>query len=235
MQELSPPLAGVGGWNKINPTKLSIKIGLYLLLFFTFLSCENDLTEVSKFIADDEVAIEIGETVKMLYSDSGRVEMMIEAPILHRHLDKREPKREFPKGLEVYFLDKEQKVQSWLTGKYAIEDEIKRIITIQDSVVLFNHNAEKLETDELIWDQGTNIISTKRFVRITTEDEQITGYGFEADREFKYWRIFRFFSWQYSVIITNTIKIYSKNLINCLIFHQLLAHLLTIIDYYRII
>ena len=152
-------------------------------------SCENDLAEVSKFIDNEEVAVEVGETVKMLYSDSGRVEMVIEAPVLHRHLDKRVPKREFPKGLEVFFLDTEQKVQSWLTGKYAIEDENKRIITVQDSVVLFNHNAEKLETDELIWDQGTNMISTMRFVRITTKDEQITGYGFEADREFKYWRI----------------------------------------------
>ena len=153
------------------------------------LACENDLGEVSKFVDDDEVAIEVGEEVKMLYSDSGRVEMMIEAPILHRHLDKRSPKREFPNGLEVFFLDKEQKVQSWLIGKYAIEDENKHIITVQDSVVLFNHNQEKLETDELIWDQGTNMISTKQFVRITTKDEQITGYGFEADREFKYWRI----------------------------------------------
>lgn len=160
--------------------------GLLLLIFF---SCENDLAEVSKFIDDDEVAIEVGEEVKMLYSDSGRVEMMIEAPVLHRHLDKRTPKREFPEGLEVFFLDKEQKVQSWLTGKYAIEDENKHVITIQDSVVLFNHNQEKLETDELIWDQGTNTISTKQFVRITTKDEQITGYGFEADREFKYWKI----------------------------------------------
>ena len=164
--------------------------GLAIIAFLCCMySCENDLAEVSKFIDNEEVAVEVGETVKMLYSDSGRVEMVIEAPVLHRHLDKRVPKREFPKGLEVFFLDTEQKVQSWLTGKYAIEDENKRIITVQDSVVLFNHNAEKLETDELIWDQGTNMISTMRFVRITTKDEQITGYGFEADREFKYWRI----------------------------------------------
>ena len=176
LQDAFPLWRGLGG-------------GLGFLLLFSILSCENDLAEVSKFIDDDEVAIEVGETVKMLYSDSGRVEMMIEAPLLHRHLDKRTPKREFPKGLEVFFLDKEQKVQSWLIGKYAIEDENKRIITVQDSVVLFNHNAEKLETDELIWDQGTNMISTKRFVRITTKDEQITGYGFEADREFKHWKI----------------------------------------------
>ena len=162
---------------------------LIIIAIFSIVSCENDLVEVSKFIDDDAIAIEVGEKVKMLYSDSGRVEMMIEAPILHRHLDKRIPKREFPEGLEVFFLDREQKVQSWLIGKYAIEDENKQIITVRDSVVLFNHNAEKLETDELIWDKGTNTISTRQFVRITTADEQITGYGFEADREFKYWKI----------------------------------------------
>ncbi len=164
-------------------------MSLAILFLISLVSCENDLVEVSRFIDDEEVAIEIGEKVKMLYSDSGRVEMMIEAPLLHRHLDKRLPKREFPAGLEVFFLDKEQKVQSWLIGKYAIEDENKQIITVRDSVVLFNHNAEKLETDELIWDKGSNTISTKQFVRITTADEQITGYGFEADREFKYWKI----------------------------------------------
>lgn len=180
--------------NNMLPTSPPLWRGLgrgvaIIFLLCGLISCENDLAEVSKFIEDDAVAIEVGEKVKMLYSDSGRVEMMIEAPLLHRHLDKRTPKREFPAGLEVFFLDKEQKVQSWLIGKYAIEDENKNIITVRDSVVLFNHNAEKLETDELIWDKGTNTISTKQFVRITTENEQITGYGFEADREFKHWKI----------------------------------------------
>lgn len=172
------------------PLRRGLGRGFMLLcLLLAITACENDLAEVSKFIEDDEVAIEVGEKVKMLYSDSGRVEMMIEAPVLHRHLDKRTPKREFPNGLEVFFLDKDQKVQSWLTGKYAIENENKHVITIRDSVVLFNHNQETLETDELIWDQGTNTIYTKQFVRITTQNEQITGYGFEADREFKYWKI----------------------------------------------
>ena len=171
-------------------SNFSLKKGLGVLIFLGILTaCENDLAEVSKFIDEDEIAVEVGEEVEMLYSDSGRVEMKIIAPLLHRHLNKRIPKREFPKGLDVFFLDENQKVQSWLIGKYAIEDENKQIITIQDSVVLFNHNSEMLETDELIWDQATNKIHTKRFVRITTKDEQITGYGFEADREFKFWKI----------------------------------------------
>jgi LPS export ABC transporter protein LptC len=163
-------------------------VGL-LLFSFGFFSCENDIAEVQKMIDAEEVAVEVGEEVEMIYSDSGKVEMMINAPLLHRHLDKREPRREFPKGLIVKFLDKEGTVKSWLTGKYAIEDENKHIITVQDSVVLYNLNEEKLETDELIWDQAMNKIHTKRFIRITTQNEQITGYGFEADREFKYWKI----------------------------------------------
>ena len=77
-----------------NPYNLSYLVGcvVYFLrnpLFHFFLlttiscllACENDLGEVSKFVDDDEVAIEVGEEVKMLYSDSGKVEMMIEAPV----------------------------------------------------------------------------------------------------------------------------------------------------------
>lgn len=164
-------------------------IFLLVFLFYCLTACENDLTEVQKFIKNEEVAIEIGEEVEVIYSDSGKVEIKIIAPLLHRHLDKREPKREFPKGLEVYFLDENQKVKSWLIGKYAMEYEKKHITIVQDSVVLFNNNEEKLETDELIWDQGKDKIYTKQFVRITTKDEQIMGYGFEADREFTYWKI----------------------------------------------
>ena len=162
---------------------------LIIGLFISFLSCENDLAEVSKFVKEDEVAVEVGEKVKMLYSDSGRVEMIITAPVLHRHLDKRNPKREFPEGLVVNFLNEEQEVQSWLVGKYAIEDENKHIITFQDSVILSNLSTERLETDNLIWDQSTGLIHTKQFVRITTKNEQITGYGFESDRELKKWKI----------------------------------------------
>jgi len=159
------------------------------LLCCLLVACENDLAEVNKLIKEEEVAVEVGEEVEVIYSDSGNVEMKIVAPVLYRYLDKRSPKREFPEGLEVYFLDKEKKVQSWLTGSYAIEDENSQVITVQDTVILINVNQEKLETDELVWDQRSNRIYTNQFVRITTKDEKITGYGFEADREFKYWRI----------------------------------------------
>lgn len=173
-------------------TKVMILKNYYFLVFLSLsmlLACENDLSEVHKFIKEDEIAIEVGEGVEVVYSDSGKVEMKITAPLMYRHLDKSQPKREFPKGLKVLFLDENQEVKSWLIGKYAIELENKQLITVRDSVILFNQNQEKLETDELVWDQGTNLIYTKQYVRITTKDEIITGYGFEADKEFTYWKI----------------------------------------------
>lgn len=166
-------------------------VGLTLLSGYLLflLACENDLAEVQKFVHDDEVAIEVGEEVEVIYSDSGKIQVRMVAPILHRHMDKRQPKREFPNGLEVFFLDDDQKVKSWLVGRYAIQDERKHEMIFRDSVVLLNTRQEKLETEHLIWDEATEKIHTQQFVKITTADEQIWGYGFEADKEFTYWKI----------------------------------------------
>ena len=162
---------------------------LCLIILGGLVACENDLAEVQKFIVEDQVAIEVGEEVEVIYSDSGRVQMKVIAPILFRHLDKKQPKREFPEGLEVYFIGEEQTVESWLKGKHAIEIENEQLTTIRDSVVLVNKNGEKLETDHLIWDQKEGRIYTDQLVKMTTIDKKIWGYGFEADREFKRWSI----------------------------------------------
>ena len=160
-----------------------------ILLGFAFVSCENDLSEVKQFIVEDQVAIEVGEGVEVIYSDSGRIEMKVIAPVLHRHLDRLNPRRTFPNGLKVQFIGETQEVESWLVGKQATEYENTHETIIRDSVVVFNKNGEKLETDHLIWDQKDGRIYTDQLVRMTTLDKKIWGYGFEADREFKRWSI----------------------------------------------
>lgn len=169
---------------------LSFRHGIwYLIALISLVACENDLAEVQKFIVEDQVAIEVGEEVEVIYSDSGKVQMKVIAPILHRHLDKKSPKRAFPQGIAVYFVGKDQQIESWLTGKHAVEIEHLQQTTFRDSVVLVNKNGEKLETDHLIWDQKAGKIYTEQLVRMTTIDKRIWGYGFEADREFKKWSI----------------------------------------------
>ena len=168
----------------------NLKNILYLIVLgVALVSCENDLSEVQQFIVEDQVTIEVGEGVEVIYSDSGRIEMKVIAPILHRHLDRVNPRRTFPNGLKVLFIGKDQEIESWLVGKRATEFENTHQTIIRDSVVVFSNNGEKLETDHLIWDQKEGRIYTDQLVRMTTIDKKIWGYGFEADREFKRWSI----------------------------------------------
>jgi hypothetical protein len=47
--------------------------------------------------------------------------------------------------------------------------------------VAINEAGEKLETELLYWDQKKALIYTDRFVKITTEDQIVQGYGLESD------------------------------------------------------
>jgi hypothetical protein len=68
-----------------------------------------------------------------------------------------------------------------VTAKYAKYTDNKNLWELQDSVIAINENGEKLETELLFWDQKKDLIYTDRFVKITTEDQIIQGYGLESD------------------------------------------------------
>jgi hypothetical protein len=60
-----------------------------------------------------------------------------------------------------------------------------------DSVVAINDSSGvRLETDELMWRKEHKKIVTDKFVRITTEDEVIEGYGFESDQSLRNYVIY---------------------------------------------
>ena len=59
----------------------------------------------------------------------------------------------------------------------------------QANVVLINQKQEKLNTEQLIWDEKSNLIFTKKAVRISTEDEVIFGDGFESNPDFSSYKI----------------------------------------------
>lgn len=155
-----------------------------------FSSCENDLEEVNKFVNKDDVSIEIANDVEIIYSDSAYVKVKIKAPIMKRFLTREDPHERFPKGIDVVFFgERTNKEQSHLTSKFAIRREKKGEIIVRDSVVWWSEQGERLETEELIWDEKKRIVHTNRFVTIYKKDEVINGFGFEANEEFTHWKI----------------------------------------------
>jgi len=161
----------------------------FLAIFLAFHACENDLAEVKKLISQDEVAIETARGIEILYSDSAVVKVRIKSPTLLRYLDRREPRQEFPDGLTVEFFGGLNQVSSRMTAKYAVRYENQNKIIIRDSVVWESNKNERLETEELIWDETEDKVYSNRPVTIRRKDEIIYGYGFESNQDFTSWKI----------------------------------------------
>jgi LPS export ABC transporter protein LptC len=168
---------------------LTIKSLSPLLLLLLLSACQNDLSEVDKIIPRTDVFVETAHDVRLLYSDSAIVKVQVEGAKMVRFLDKEDPRDEFPEGIAVSFFGGRDKVNSTLTAKFAVRYEGKKQITVRDSVVWISKQGEKLESEELIWDEENERVYSNRYVRITNAKEVIYGYGFEANQDFTEWRI----------------------------------------------
>lgn len=167
---------------------LSIIFGLSFVLLSLY-SCENDLKEIQRVIDSDEVGVEQAKDVEILYSDSAVVKVRLRGPTMMRYLDQSNQRTVFPDNVRVDFLDGGKESHSVLTAKYAIRYDKKDEIFIRDSVVWKSNNQETLETEELVWNDKSKKLYSNKFVTITTADEIIQGYGFDANQEFTHWKI----------------------------------------------
>lgn len=153
------------------------------------LSCSGTKEEKRQVFTQDDVAIELGRDVEILYSDSALVRVRVTGPLLHNFTDRENPRQEFPEGVKIEFLEPDLSVKSTVTAKTAARYQEKGQIIARDSVVLTTAQQEKLETEELIWDEKRAKVFTEKFVKVTKPGEVIYGYGLEAEQDFSYWKI----------------------------------------------
>ncbi|MCP4440070.1 MAG: LPS export ABC transporter periplasmic protein LptC [Aureispira sp.] len=160
-------------------------------LFFTILSCGgSDVKNLDTLETSVDIpGVERGVDVEILYSDSAIVRVSIKAPIMLNHRSKENPRREFPNGIDVDVFDENKQQTSKLISKHAEQSSAKRIIYLQDSVVFWNTKNEKLETDELIWNENEERIYSTKAVRVTTPSQIINGRGFRSNLDFTLWEI----------------------------------------------
>ncbi len=153
------------------------------------LACEDTNKETRQVITQDDVAMEVAKDVEILYSDSAVVRVRVTGPVLHNFNDRENARQEFPAGIRIDFLESDLSVRSTLTAKKAVRQQEKGLITARDSVVFATVKQEKLETEELIWDEKSGKVRTDKFVKVTKPGEVIYGFGLEAEQDFSYWKI----------------------------------------------
>lgn len=160
-----------------------------LLLTIAFAACEHSIKREDVEYTTDDTLVELARDVEVLYSDSSIVRVRVTAPVLKNYVERGNPRQEFPEGVKVEFLNEYQKVENTLTAKIGIRNPEKGIIIARDSVVMQSIKQERLETEELTWDEKTAKIHTDKFVKITKPGEVIYGFGLDAEQDFSYWKI----------------------------------------------
>jgi LPS export ABC transporter protein LptC len=148
------------------------------------------MAKVNLITGKDSLPSESAKDMELLYSDSGEIKVRLTTPILNRYLAG--PNNSiivFSKGLHLRFYDDSMKVESELTCKYAIKRDKENTMMAQNDVVVINNKGEKLNTEELIWDQAKKRIYSDKFVKITTKNEIIFGDGFESNESFTKYKL----------------------------------------------
>ena len=158
----------------------------FSIFIFTLLfsSCENDMSEIHRLFSEEDTKKEVGTNVEILYSDSAVVKIKVKAPTLERYTNRTDPHEEFPDGLRVDFFDERGNATSKLTAKSGTRFEKLGQMIVRDSVVWESNNNERLETEELTWDDKLQKVHTNKYVIIRRPGEIIHGYGFESNQDF---------------------------------------------------
>lgn len=164
--------------------------GFFLLLAASFfIGCEQEPVDISRLIGRADAHTEEATEVEILYSDSAQLKVRTTGPVMLRHVERNEGQQEFPDGVKIEFFGPDQQLESILTAKYGLRQETQGLSVVRDSVVWISTKGERLETEELFWDEYKSRIYTKRFVTITRPEEIIYGYGFEANQDLSWSRI----------------------------------------------
>ena len=91
--------------------------------------------------------------------------------------------------LDIDIYDSTGQVSTEIVGDSGIIRENQGMLYIYGNVVVLTQDRNKLETDYLWWDSKTDKIRTDAFVKVTTDEEVVTGWGLEADNSLSRYKI----------------------------------------------
>jgi len=171
-----------------NPKILNVAIwGIATFFMVAMLfSCKNNIETIRSLDVVDTLPEMSARNVEMLFSERGYVQVKLMAPLLVKKEIEDEPVLEFPEGFTVYFFDSTFQVKSTISGDYGISFEKKKLMEARHNVVVENlETNEKLNTEQLFWDQVSQSIYTDKFVRMTRGEEVILSEGLTSDQSFE--------------------------------------------------
>ena len=163
----------------------SIVTSLFVTILF---SCEGNLQGVRDLETPEDAPQAVGEGINLKYTDSGKVVATLKSEKMREFSNKDFPYRDFPDGLEVVFIDKENK-KNTVTANYGVIYHETGLVDLQGNVLIVTSDSTVLSAQQLYWDQNRNWIftdnpNTIRFRNGASNE----GEGFDSNQEFSNFR-----------------------------------------------
>jgi LPS export ABC transporter protein LptC len=154
-----------------------------------FSSCQKKEELKGTVIIQDLPAM-TSENLRTIYTDNGKTQLIMSAPLVEQYNENQVARYEFPKGITVEFYDGNPTPKGFITSHWAHYSDEAKIWELRDSVVAINNeNGSKLETELLYWSQEKEKVWSDRFVKVTEKDQIIMGTGFESDQKLEKVRV----------------------------------------------
>jgi LPS export ABC transporter protein LptC len=156
----------------------NIKILFIPLLLLVFSACENNMEVIKNLTNAKDIPRVKAQNMEIIYSDSGKVKLKVEAKEVDKYDTPDKQYTEFPQGITVFEYDTAMNVISTIQANYALFHENEKLWEARSNVVAKNFKKnEQLYTEELFWDQAKGRIYSTKFSKIISDDRITNGEG----------------------------------------------------------
>ncbi|MGQ1890908.1 LPS export ABC transporter periplasmic protein LptC [Thermophagus sp. OGC60D27] len=162
-----------------------------LLAVIAFISsCQSNTPEEIKAVVDEDNFPSLSvNNLESVITDSGKVAYRFITPEMNQYKNREKPYTEFPLGLHLIVYNAKGEIDAQIKSNYAVYHEKEDLWELQNNVEAVNFKNEVINTEQLFWDTKKHIIYSDEFIKITTDTEILTGYGFESDEKFENYTI----------------------------------------------
>ncbi|MDP3453481.1 MAG: LPS export ABC transporter periplasmic protein LptC [Bacteroidales bacterium] len=161
-----------------------IKMVAVTLVIATLLfSCKEEIPK-SDIGNITELPTQRVENMNVIQYVKGITAYVIDAPLMERYTASESPYDVFPRGIVMRGYTPEGLLETRIRANFAknIKQSEQEIWEAYGNVIINNYiNGERIETDTLYWNRLTKRIYTHTWVKITTPDLFMQGYGMESD------------------------------------------------------
>ena len=161
---------------------------LIFVFILSIVACSSGLEEKKSFEKYTGPIME-ADSVKILYSDSAKVRVIVNAS---KQYEYESGDREFPNDIFIEFYEPDGTMSSTLEANSAYFTKETNTYKAEGDVEVIGYiDPKKLNSEELYWEPEKEEIYTETFVRIQSEDQISTGTGLRAKQDFSSYRILK--------------------------------------------